>query len=213
MSDNIKWVRYYPGQTSPILNVNATAAHFFLRINQTFKKEKIKYTEIQKITNLLKKFQNFDGSWYYSIDEKGKWIDGFHTGFILDSLLYIAKNDKIDVGNTIYKGISYYINNMFSKEGIPKYYNDSMYPIEAQNCAQAIQTLSKIVDYLKENFEIKQLLEKTIEHTIFYLYKEKKGDFRYKKSRLFNYNQVYFRWSQAPMVLALIHAKNTLYID
>jgi len=212
LSDDMKWVRYYPNQTSPILNVNATAAHFFLRINHTFKKEKIKHIEIQKIINLLKHFQNFDGSWYYSINDKGKWIDGFHTGFILDSLIYIAKNGQIDIGETINKGISYYIKNMFSKEGIPKYYNDSLYPIESQNCAQAIQTLAKITDYLEDNIKVKQLLEKTIEQTIFFLYKKELGEFRYKKSRLFKYNQVYFRWSQAPMVLALLKAKNTLSI-
>ncbi|MPN39540.1 hypothetical protein SDC9_187068 [bioreactor metagenome] len=101
---------------------------------------------------------------------------------------------------------------MFSEEGIPKYYNHSLYPIESQNCAQAIQTLAKISDYLDNSNEVKQLLEKAIEQTILFLYKKEQGEFRYKKSRLFNYNQVYFRWSQAPMILALLNAKNTLSI-
>lgn len=209
MNDDIKWVRYYPNQSFPILNVNATAAHFFLRINNTFNKEKIKSTEIQQIINLVKCFQNSDGSWYYSIDNKGKWVDGFHTGFILDSLIYIAKNSQFDVGETLNKGIHYYINNLFTSKGIPMYYNNSLYPIESQNCAQAIQTLSKISEYQQNNKEIKQLLQNVVEQTIHYLYNEKLEMFRYKKSKLFYFNQIYFRWSQAPMVLALLYAQKT----
>ncbi len=203
--DNIAWIRYYPKQTIPVLNVNASAASTFIRVNETIKEDIVPQTDITKILALLKSHQNPDGSWYYTSSKDGQWIDGFHSGYIIESLAYIKSvSHTYDIDEMLIKGVNFYINNLFSFEGIPKYYHDKLYPIESQNCAQAIQTLAKLSLYLK--IDTKDLLNKVISRTLYYLYNPD-GYFYYKREKYFTNKQFYIRWSQTPMILALLYAQ------
>lgn len=206
------WVTYYPGQKSPTYNVNALTAYFLCKANKTLDKKCANDVVIQKLINLLIEEQNTDGSWYYSRSEIGKWIDGFHTGFIIESLAYVYSHgfESVTLKNTLNKAWNYYITNLFTTEGYPKYYNISnKFPIEAQNCAQAIQTLSLTGLWL--GWHKKELLEKVISKSIDDLYNSK-GYFFYKKTKYFTYKQSYLRWSTAPMLVALSYANKYLNI-
>jgi hypothetical protein len=39
------------------------------------------------------------------------------------------------------KGVKYFLENFFTEDFLPKYYNNSLFPIDGQNFAQALQTL------------------------------------------------------------------------
>ncbi len=203
--DNIAWLRYYPKQTVPVLNVNAMAASIFVRINKTFKNDIVPQTDITQLLALLRSYQNPDGSWYYAASREGQWIDGFHSGYIIESLAYVTSVlNTGDIDEMLTKGIDFYIHNLFSVNGIPKYYDKKLYPIESQNCAQAIQTLAKL--YLYGKVDTRKLLQNVISHTLRYLYNPK-GYFFYKKEKYFTHKQFYMRWSQTPMILALLYAQ------
>lgn len=201
---NLGWIEYYPNQKWPTYNVNALAAYFFTKANNTVGYKLINDDIILQLLNLLIDEQNEDGSWYYSRSEKGKWIDGFHTGFILESLAYIYSNyfkNNTNLERCLVKAYDYYINNLFTEDGFPKYFNySSKYPIESQNCAQAIQTLSVLSIWtgLKND----DLLEKVIKNTLDNLYNDQ-GYFYYKKTNFLLYKQSYLRWSTSPMIVAL----------
>jgi len=207
-NDETAWFRYYPGQAYlPTPNVNATVASLFARINYTFKEELIQTSLINKLLNFLKNTQNENGSWYYTTTDKGEWIDGFHTGFILESLALIKKiasNKHFSVDKMLLKGFDYFVDSLFTKNGIPKYYNDRLYPIESQNCAQAMQTLAKMRLYAGINTI--ELLDRVVENVFHYLYDER-GFFYHKQGRLIRNKQFYMRWSQTPMILALINTQ------
>lgn len=205
VKDSMAWFRYYPNQTIPNFNVNAAAASFFVRVNETFKNIIIPQTDISKLLTFLELYQNSDGSWYYAASKDGQWIDGFHSGYIIESLAYIkSASNQYDVDDMLTKGVNFYINNLFSKDGTPKYYHNRLYPIESQNCAQATQTLAKLYLYIK--LDTKDLLNKVIFHTLRYLYNPS-GYFYYKKEKYFTNKIFYMRWSQTPMILALLYAK------
>ena len=141
IDNETSWFRYYPNQKIPNINVNATSTSFFVRVNIVLKESIIADSVIYRLLNFLVKNQNGDGSWYYALSENGKWIDGYHTGFVLDALLYLDNEGYDYPFNTaLEKGLQYYLNNLFTVDGIPKFFNNNLYPIEAQNCAQAIQT-------------------------------------------------------------------------
>jgi hypothetical protein len=200
------WFSYYPGQAYPTYNVNALAIYFLCKANNTFKCEVVKPEIIEKIIQLLISEQNVDGSWYYSRSEKGKWIDGFHTGFIIESLAYVYSHgfDSANLLSSIKKSWDFYIKNLFTSEGYPKYYsNGKMFPIESQNCAQAIQTLSLVGMWM--NWNQKELLEKVIFNTVSNLYSSD-GYFYYKRTRYLTNKSSYLRWSTSPMLLALAYA-------
>ena len=205
------WFSYYPGQKAPTYNVNALTAYFLSKANFILSNEIVDKLMIEKIINLLIEEQNEDGSWYYSRLAKGKWIDGFHSGFIIESLAFVYshgfKSEKLL--KCLNKSWSFYISEMFTKEGFPKYFDKSgKYPIEAQNCAQAIQTIATVGLWL--NWDEKELLEKVIENSITNLY-DSKGYFRYKKFKYFSYRQSYLRWSTSPMMVALKYSEIYLY--
>jgi len=87
-----------------------------------------------------------------------------------------------------------------------KYYPDSsIFPMDAQNYAQAIQTLSVLGDYgIYINDE---LLKGIIANSVKHLYDEK-GFFYHQKRSCYTLRTPYFRWSLTPMILALEYANN-----
>jgi hypothetical protein len=205
--DSTAWLRYYPNQTGmPTPNVNATSASLFVRIN-TIYTNKVDKLLIKKLLNFVKLSQNQNGSWYYTTNSKGQWIDGFHTGFILESLSlikYLEPTYNVDL--MLEKGTDFFVKNLISEDYIPKFFDESIYPIESQNCAQCIQTLSKLIIY--NNFKYDNLLKNIIDVVLENLY-SKKGFFYHKKTKLFTFKHYYARWSQSPMILSLIYSLNS----
>ena len=205
------WYLYYPGQKYPTYNVNALTLYFFAlgKSLGLLNRPEID-SRINDLIELLCSEQEADGSWHYSRSAKGGWVDGFHTGFILESLAVAYKSgwksDKLEA--SLKKGWNFFIEVMFTKDGYPKYFSGSdKYPIEAQNCAQAIQTLANMGKWL--GWENKPLLKQTIEHTMNNLY-DKRGFFYHKKTKYVTYKTPYLRWSVTPMILALHYAKDFL---
>jgi hypothetical protein len=205
--DNLCY-QYYPHLNIHAYNVNALLAALFVRINCSLKKEIVPQSKITRLLRFIKTHQNNDGSWYYTDESKGKWVDGFHTGFILESLASIQHTtQQYDLLDSLTKGFEYYKRFMFSSESVPMYYPGKLYPIESQNCAQAIQTIANCARYLK--LDEKEFLSHIIEKVLKYLYDEA-GFFFYKKGKYLLNRNIYFRWSQTPMILALLYSINYL---
>lgn len=201
------WYQYYPGQDYPTYNVNALVLYLlvFIQRNTCIEHPDLN-SRIKSLTDLLCEGQQSDGSWIYARSGKGKWIDGFHTGFILESLAFAhkEKTGSPDLKSALYRGTDYYIRNFFTDDFYVKYYPDSsIYPIDAQNYAQAIQTLSVMGDYgiLKKDDLLKGIITNSIKH----LYNER-GYFYHQKRSLYTIRTPYFRWSMTPMILALEYA-------
>lgn len=208
------WYLYYPGQKHPTYNVNALTLYFIshlrniLNIDNSFIQNRH-----DKILNLLIKEQNQDGSWFYARSSKGKWIDGFHSAFIIESLAfnYYSGNQTIELKNCIDKAWEFYIKNMFTKDYFPKYFaEDGKFPIESQNCAQSIQTIACMGIWL--NKPIDNILKTVINNTVVNLYSAK-GYFYHKKTKFWTFKTSYSRWSNTPMILGLEYASKYLKRD
>jgi hypothetical protein len=207
-NETTSWLRYYPKQTGmPTPNVNATSASLFVRINSLIK-NRVDSSLIQKLLNFVKTSQNKDGSWFYTTTDNGKWIDGFHTGFILESLAHIKFIDtSYDVEEMLEKGTEFFLSHLIDSNNTPKYFHTSTYPIESQNCAQCIQTLAKLIIYDNQNLEKK--LKDTISVVNEKLY-DKKGYFYHKRGKYISSKHYYARWSQTPMILSFLFSLNAL---
>lgn len=203
------WYLYYPGQKYPTYNVNALALYFLTFVKSlNLEEAKVDESKLTSLVNLLCGEQQENGSWFYSRSAKGNWVDGFHTGFILESLAFALKEGikSKSLEESLKKGWGFFVEKMFTEEGFPKYFLESnKYPIEAQNCAQAIQTLANFRNWLNWNED--ELLEKVIRQTMFNLYSDR-GFFYHKKTKYFTYKMSYIRWSITPMMLALTYAKS-----
>ena len=144
--------------------------------------------------------QGEDGSWVYGELPIQSWKDSFHTGFNLECLAdYMKYTGDKSFEAAINLGFDYYIKNFFTDEGIPKYYNNEVFPIDIHSPAQLVVT----VESLGRMKEYRGLVEKVINWTIDNM-QDPKGFFYYQKKKYWTTKIPYMRWSQAWMAHSLM---------
>src|SRR5204862_4663394 len=87
--------------------------------------------------------QRDDGSWPYAETSRGGWVDGLHTGYVLDSLLRcLGAVGGSRARRAFERGLVFYSERLFGEDGTAKYLADSVYPIDSQWVAQGIRTFA-----------------------------------------------------------------------
>lgn len=145
------------------------------------------------------KHQKPDGSWSYSTYSFHQWIDSFHTGYNLECLQDYARftgDTRFEAAKE--KGFEYYIKTFFTEEGIPKYYNNSVYPIDIHAPAQLLITLVKLGKFNAYRQVAEKVLSWTIQHM-----QDPSGYFYYQINKYFSSRIPYMRWSQSWMLYTL----------
>ncbi|RME48067.1 MAG: delta-aminolevulinic acid dehydratase [Chloroflexi bacterium] len=144
--------------------------------------------------------QRPDGSWPYGEAPNDGWVDNFHTGFVLVALKRIAAclgADEFD--GTLARGYRFWKERMFLPDGTPKYYPDTVYPIDAHCVAQAVLTFLEFADRDPEaGAWAWRVARWGIEHM-----QDPQGYFHYQIHRHYRIRIPYMRWSQAWMQRAL----------
>ena len=162
-------------------------------------KKKILIEEAKKSVTFCCDQQKDDGSWGYGTLPFHQWVDNFHTGYNLECIADYMKFSKDNsYKNYLKKGFDYYINTFFTEDGIPKYYNNSLYPIDIHSSAQLVITLVK----LNKFHEHKILLDKVLNWSIDNMQSDQ-GYFYYQINKYFSSKIPYMRWAQAWMFFAL----------
>ena len=189
---------YSPLDKTQVFNASLLGAKL-LTLVYNYTNDKNLLVEAKKAINYVCIRQNENGSWAYGTLPFHQWIDSFHTGYNLECIYIYQKYAKdFDYNEHINKGKTYYLNNFFTQEGIPKYYNNKMYPIDIHAPAQLIVTLSKI-DSLSEN---RKLVDQVLNWTINNM-QSSNGHFYYQKKKYLTNEISYMRWSQAWMFYAI----------
>jgi len=150
--------------------------------------------------------QHEAGFWRYGEAAHHQFIDGFHTGYVLETLkrmqdIGLPKGLQKPVANSLKTGTEYYVTHFFEDDGAPKYYHNKRYPIDCHNTAQAVLML-------KDSHP--KLAAKVLDWTIDNMWDEDKGYFYYQKSKSLTNRINYQRWTQAWMFLALAAAEGRL---
>jgi hypothetical protein len=144
---------------------------------------------------------NADGSWYYGVGARYRWIDNFHTAYNIDCLVaaHDLGGESLVPEAIVNRSYSYWTTSFFLEDGAPKYYNDRTYPLDIQCAAQAIETLSK----LRNRFaDAGPLVDKVLVWTLRHMQK-KNGAFRYQIRRFWKNNLEAIHWGQSTMLAAL----------
>ena len=189
---------YSPLDKSVVFNASLLGSRLLSRVYS--------YTHEIELLDLAEKsvafccdYQKNDGSWSYGTLDFHHWIDNFHTGYnlecIADYMKYSGDNSfELHLDN----GFDYYIKTFFTDEGVSKYYNNSVYPIDIHSPAQLIITLTRLGKFQ----EYRNLADKVISWTIDNMQSDK-GYFYYQKNKFFISKIPYMRWAQAWMFYAL----------
>ena len=206
-SDGTICFMYTPqNKTSPSLNgcihnANVLGAWLLARIYK-HTREEILSSLAKRAIGFTAKYQTSDGGWYYGVTNKYRWIDSFHTAYVLESLYGYTKmtEDKSYEGNLI-QGFKYFKSTFFKEDGTPKYYNHKTYPIDIQCASQGIQTLVKLHEYDRFSIEIgKKVAQWTVSNM-----QSSKGYFYFRKYPIIINTTPMFHWGQATMLSALGH--------
>jgi hypothetical protein len=152
--------------------------------------------------NFTIKHQLPDGGWYYGVEEKYRWIDSFHTGYVLESLYaYMKSTEDYSFEENLLRGLQFFKSSFFELDGTPKYYHNKTYPIDIQCASQGIQTL---VNLSEIDPSCTPLAEKVAIWTITNM-QVADGHFYYRKYPWITNTTPMFHWGQATMLSALAH--------
>jgi len=134
-------INYIPGVECQIHNANTLGGGLLARVFR-YTGEATYLTAARRAMQYTAQNQHQDGSWWYGERADLRWVDNFHTAYVLDCFKYYAEctgDDKFD--NNIDRGYHYWKSTFFLEDGTPKYYNHKTLPIDIQCCSQAIDTL------------------------------------------------------------------------
>lgn len=191
---------YTPIDTSKIHNVNMLAAALLSQVYY-FTREVELLEAAQRAVLFTLRRQNDNGSWFYGEAPYQRWIDSFHTGYILMALSnYMHATFDFRCRESLEKGFRFLKDRFIDKSGFIKYYFNRQYPFDTHCAAVAIIVLVLLQDLDEEALS---LAERIALLTISEM-QDKEGYFYYQKHRFFINRIPYIRWSQAWMFRALI---------
>jgi len=189
---------YSPLDSTVVYNATLLASQLLSRVYKFTGKEKLKY-EAGKSVEFCLKHQNGNGSWTYGTKSYHQWIDNFHSGYNLVCLNdYFRYTEYQEQTESLEKGMNFYLNTFFESSGRPGYYSDRTFPIDINNPAQLVITLSKLKLINKNLPLLERVLLWTIENM-----QDTSGYFYYQIHRFYKIKIPYMRWSQAWMFYAL----------
>lgn len=188
---------YSPLDKTQVFNASLLGSRLLSQIYGHTKDENL-LTEARKSVSFAAKHQQKNGEWAYGTLPFHQWIDSFHTGYNLECIhAYQQYSGDKSFNQVIESGTNYYLKNFFTSKGIPKYYNNRIYPIDVHATSQLIITLSRLKIW-DENIDLtKSVLMWTIINM-----QDPKGYFYYQLKKNFNSKIPYMRWAQAWMFYA-----------
>jgi hypothetical protein len=190
---------YTPLDRSRVHNVNLLAAELLARVFS--KSGDIEYREAsEKAVEFTIARQHADGCWSYGEGPSQRWVDSFHTGFILVSLKRIGEHLGTDrCRQSLKRGYDFYATRFFLADSTPRYYHDSLYPIDVHSSAQAVITFVEMADLMPAANEMS---ERSVNWAIKNM-QDPSGFFYFQRHRLYTIKTPFMRWAQAWMLYAL----------
>ncbi|WP_417813992.1 hypothetical protein [Thalassospira alkalitolerans] len=153
--------------------------------------------------------QNPDGSWAYGTRSHHRFIDGFHTGYVLDLLDRFrgaGEGGMAGLDKAIGRGYGFYRAKCFDGDGNPRSFAGRDGYVDCHAVAQSIASLCRFGEVAEAN----RIADWAIET----LFDANRGVFYAGLGRFGPDRRVYMRWTQAWMVWALsIVIEKTAMID
>jgi hypothetical protein len=195
---------YTPLDKTCVFNASILAAELLARV-YIYTQEKVLHEQSRHALKFVLASQNDDGSWFYGLTPSQKYIDSFHTGFLLVSLKNILANlnylHRQEYRLALTNGYDYYTSTFFDDNGKPHYYHNSIYPIDLHCSAQGIITHVLFKDFDSNAIDTAY---KIASWAIDNMWDNQKGYFYFQKAKRFINKTPYVRWPNAWMYLALM---------
>jgi rhamnogalacturonyl hydrolase YesR len=193
-------INYTPGTDAWVHNANTLGGCFLAR-TYSYTKNESYLTLAQKAMKYTAQHQRADGSWYYAEKGNSRWVDNFHTGYVLDCFKHYAESTgDYRFGRNLTNGYEFWKKTFFLQDGTPRYYDFKTLPLDIQCSSQAIDTL---VFFSDRDPEALPLALKVAKWTIAHM-QDKSGYFYYRRYSPWLVNKTpTLHWGQATMMCAL----------
>lgn len=190
---------YIPGEQARVHNANMLGAALLARVYSLTKNPHF-YEKSGKAMAHSVAALNKDYSWPYGELAHHQFIDNFHTGFNLVALKeWMAHTEDYSWLEELKNAYKYFLDTFWLGDGCPKYYHNSLYPVDIHCSAQGIVTCLKLKDYDDRSVPMAKKIAKWAIDNM----QDKEGYFYYQKTRWYTNKIPYMRWSQAWMCYAL----------
>ncbi|MDQ3952281.1 MAG: hypothetical protein M3279_04860 [Actinomycetota bacterium] len=189
-----RYFTYLRGYEPLVHNANALGARFLVRCGALTGDGQMTAAGLDALTPTVEAIRA-DGSLVYGDDPSMQWVDGHHTGFVVESLWDVSRRADPGFAEPAAAMAAFYSTRLF-EGGWPKQSPDSLYPVDTIAGAQGIQTLARLggshIEHAREvaAFMLSRMLTR-------------KGTFVYMRKRSHSKRVPYARWCDAPMSYAL----------
>jgi hypothetical protein len=198
-ADGALYISYVPTGPHPVHNANALGAGLLARVGALTGR-----TDLVELARRAIEYtvacQRPDGSWWYGEAPSLRWVDNFHTGYVLESLLvYETCSGDPSFASSMARGLEYYVATFFLPDGTPRYYSDRTYPLDIQCAAQGIETL-RLFSGSRPALaaRARQVADWAIRHL-----RDPSGYFHFRRARRWTTKVPLLHWGQATMFSAL----------
>jgi rhamnogalacturonyl hydrolase YesR len=188
---------YSPLDHTKVFNAGLLGAKLLCLVYKYTKNEAL-LQNAKKVVSYVCKEQNIDGSWAYGTLPFHQWVDSFHTGYNLECIaVYKRVSNDGAFDDNLKIGMQYYLKTFFTTDGVSKYYNNKIFPVDIHAPAQLVVTLSKFGNFNDNQKIVDKVLDWTINNM-----QSAKGYFYYQKKPFLSSKTPYIRWAQAWMFYA-----------
>jgi hypothetical protein len=185
--------------------INAAAYRAFLLTSASLFFSDDNYWKIaERNLNFVLENQNPDGSWFYAVDGVRDFVDHYHTCFVMKALAKIhALTGHTATLEALRKGVSYYLDNLFGTDGLPKPFSRAprltVYKRELYDCAECIN----LCLLLRDRFPQLEATLETVVKGVLMDWIKVDGSFRSRRLHLGWDDVPMHRWGQAQMFRSL----------
>ncbi len=198
--ETMKCLSYVPDERINwiVMDVSALTASVVARYN-SYRPTPGLSAEATKLIRFVVDKQTDYGAWFYShpAGDHSKMHDNYHTGYICDAILdYMNYSGNKEFMNNYLQGIDYYKKHLFLENGLPRWMNNSTYPIDVHGSAQGIISFLKAAEF---NVKYADFAEKIAEWAVNNMQNKRKGWFYYQNTRFFKKPYTLMHWSNGWM--------------
>jgi hypothetical protein len=145
-----------------------------------------------------------DGSWRYGDGREWRWIDGFHTGFVLESLHSMAcALGRDDWQEAVGRGLRFYRAELFRGDGAAMTSPGRPYPLDPHSFAQGAITFAALAGLDPDGPELAGMI---LRRAVDLLWDDRRAGFIYSRGRVLENRAIHLRWCQAWMLRAICAA-------
>ena len=143
--------------------------------------------------------QHQTGGWHYGETEALRWVDGFHTAYVLWALATWDRNVSMQFEEPLGRGLDFYVTRLIDPDGAARATVNRRYPVDTHAAATAVWVLSELA-WLSPAAEVaaSRVLAWTLTHL-----RRNDARFAFQKHRFYRNSTPYVRWNDAHMFLAL----------